>query len=543
MEPGEYDVEILADHKNLVARHEKFTVPADHATALPEVLQPGLELRIQTVDSVTGRPAPGARFYLRDQRNAAAFGPRPGSERQTDAQGFARWDHLLPGPVFVDVDRDPVYARFWSSDKREHHHDAVRASPHPTRDQGADGSIYIDVLPGRGDDPVVVQTERGVVVSGQVLDPQSRPVGGVQIDVLMSGPKGTPDGETVYGLTGFPNSTVTAADGTFSGWCIPAGNGGQTYLVADDHRNTPGYILGNGHSDPFPSAPGDKREAYIRLTTGGYIEGSVVDARGQPLANVPVAAAVLDHLDGYANHIGPKTDAQGHFRIGPLRPPSTSYAPGARTGTGTTTNLPRNGVASPSRWAKRCKPAAALRPRRLDRTANVDPNGKTLRRVGLRRDRRPRGGRAGERRSDAEVFDLDYRFDQSADASPLPPVRTDAAGGFRLPAAAKYHPLVARTGDQAIGWASMDGNKSPTITLRACTAALDGEILDPAGQPVEGVRVQITSVDGGGQAPCLTAAISPMPARSGFGACWPRPAVPADVSGCRCRKGLPVRST
>lgn len=499
VEPGEYDVEILADHENLVARHEKFTVPADRATALPGGLQPGLELRIQTVDGVTGQPAPGARFYLRDQRNAAAFGPRPGSERQTDAQGFARWDHLLPGPVFVDVDRDPVYARFWSSDKREHHHDAVRASPHLTRDQGADGSIYIDVLPGRGDDPVVVQTERGVVVSGQVLDPQSRPVGGVQIDVLMSGPKGTPDGETVYGLTGFPNSTVTAADGTFSGWCIPAGNGGQTYLVADDHRNTPGYILGNGHSDPFPSAPGDKREAYIRLTTGGYIEGSVVDARGQPLANVPVAAAVLDHLDGYANHIGPKTDAQGHFRIGPLRPAEYELRARGADWDWNHDEPPeeRRRVAVPvgetvQTGPLHFDPAGWTAPPTSTPTAKPSAGSDSEGIVGRVVDAQGNGV------PDAEVFDLDYRFDQSADASPLPPVRTDAAGGFRLPVAAKYHPLVARTGDQAIGWASMDGNKSPTITLRACTAALDGEILDPAGQPVEGVRVQITSVDGGG---------------------------------------------
>lgn len=172
----------------------------------------------------------------------------------------------------------------------------------------------------RRPEPVVIQTKRGAVVSGRMLDPKGQPVSGVQVGVLMSGPASEPDGETIYGLTGWPDSVVTAQDGTFSGWCIPAGNGGQTYLVAEDHRNIPGHTLGNGHSEPFLSMPGDAHEATIHLTAGGWIEGIIVDAKDRPPADVPAVAAVLDHLDGYTNHVGPKTDAQGRFRLGPLRP-------------------------------------------------------------------------------------------------------------------------------------------------------------------------------------------------------------------------------
>ena len=317
VEPGTYRVEITADNDNLVARQTGVEAVAGRANELPGTLQTGLTLRIQTVDSGTGQPAPGARFYVREDKGPSEIGPRAGSERQTDARGFARWDHLFPGPVFLDVNRDPAYGRFWSTDEREHGHGNAPKGPHPLGSEAADGSLFIDVLPGRGDDLVVVQTERGVKVSGRVLDPQGHALGGVPLHVIMSYPGDKPGDETVYGLNGFPNVNVSAADGSFHDWCIPAGNGGLTRLVAEDSAS---QTLGNGHSEPFPSVPGDEREVTIRLTTGGWIEGSIVDAQGKPLADTPVVAAALDQLDGYANHLGPKTDAQGHFRIGPLRP-------------------------------------------------------------------------------------------------------------------------------------------------------------------------------------------------------------------------------
>ena len=318
VEPGTYQIEITADDENLVARHDRFEVPADRVTQLPLGLQPGLTLRIRTVDGLTGQPAPGARFYVREQKNSFTIGARPGSKKRTDADGYARWDRLFPGRMFLDVDRDPTYARFWSTDPREVFHANAPKGKHPTGSQAEDQSLYIDVQPGRTDEPVVVQTERGVQVSGRVLDPQGRPLENSVVRAVITDPADTysPAG-TFFGLNGF--QARTAADGTFHG-CVPAGNGGSMRLVADLAEPEPGNTFGNGISEPFPSLPGEAREVTVRLTNGGWIEGSVVDPQGKPLAKISVSAAVADGLDGYVNHIGFETDAQGHFRLGPLRP-------------------------------------------------------------------------------------------------------------------------------------------------------------------------------------------------------------------------------
>ena len=325
VQPGEYRVEIRADGENLVARYDKVGVPVDQITALPEQLEPGLSLRIRTVDGATSQPAPGARFYVREQLGAFTVGPRPGSERQTDADGYAQWDHLFPGEVFLDVNSDPIYARFWTTDPRSPFHLEVSPGKHPIGDQGADGSLEIRVLPGRGDDPVVVETERGVQVSGRVLDPQDKPLGGAVVHTLSSDPVEGKTGETTtHSVNGFQAQATNAEDGTFHA-CLPAADGGLMRLVAEKYASA---TLGNGHSEAFPALPGDQREVTIHLTPGGWIEGDLIDSQGKPLAQIPMAASAVDGLDGYVNHINSKTDARGHFRIGPLRP--TEYDVRAR---------------------------------------------------------------------------------------------------------------------------------------------------------------------------------------------------------------------
>ncbi len=51
--------------------------------------------------------------------------------------------------------------------------------------------MYIDVQPGHTDEPVVVQTERGVQVSGRVLDPQGQPLGNIVVHAIITDPADT----------------------------------------------------------------------------------------------------------------------------------------------------------------------------------------------------------------------------------------------------------------------------------------------------------------------------------------------------------------
>ena len=314
VQPGGYRVEIMADGENLVARHDKIDVPIDRATALPGRLEPGLTLRIQTVDSETGQPALGAHFRVREYQGSGVLGARRGSERQTDAQGFAEWDHLLPGQTILDSFNDPTYARFWSTDGRELRHANAPKKPHLPGNVGVDGSLFIQVLPGRGDDPVVIQTERGVLVSGRVLDPDGKPVDRATIHaIIVAADEDNPANFITYGLNGFP--AVTATDGSFH-QCVAASNGGVLRLVGDKDDDS----FGNVVSEPFVSGPGEAHAVTLRLTKGGWVEGTVVNAQGQPQPNIALTAAAVDQLDGYQNHVGFKSDTQGRFRIGPLRP-------------------------------------------------------------------------------------------------------------------------------------------------------------------------------------------------------------------------------
>jgi beta-lactamase regulating signal transducer with metallopeptidase domain/protocatechuate 3,4-dioxygenase beta subunit len=313
LEPGDYEAEITSANGDLVARDEGILVAQGQSLALPPTLNAGLTLRVQTVDSLTGKPASGVRFSIREMIDAYVIQARPGSERQSDAQGFVQWEHLFPGTTILEADRTGMYGRFWSIDDRETFHlNAPKGRP-PVGNECASGSLFMNPVPGRTTEPIIVETERAVKIKGQVVDPDGKPAINVQVRAITYQLGQKPAGDEPAG--DLPPFSAYTQDSFFSGY-IPAGNGELTRLNGFPQDDS----LASGVSEAFASAPGDSREVVVKLTRGGWIDGRVIDAHGKPLADVNVVATAQDRLDSYEFRPWTKTGSQGEFHFGPLRP-------------------------------------------------------------------------------------------------------------------------------------------------------------------------------------------------------------------------------
>ena len=311
VEPGEYQVEIRSPDGSFVARHESVQVVEGQVNTLPTALSAALTLRVQAVDRVTGQPAAGIKFAIWERSDAAAMEIRPGSRKQTDAQGFAQWDGLLPGAVELNTSENDVYQRVWSRDARQTYPEQFPADRPPQGNEGALGQLWVKLDPARANEPVVMQVERGVKVSGEIVDATGKPAINVQLSATVDR-TGQKDGQPSGDLVPF---YAYEQDGAFHAY-LPAGNGLPTRIDARPQDIGQGVTL----SEPFDSQPGDERHVTIRLHRGATVEGRVVDAEGKGLPNVNVAATPLDHLDSFAFTPWATTDAQGRFRFEHVRP-------------------------------------------------------------------------------------------------------------------------------------------------------------------------------------------------------------------------------
>ncbi len=313
VEASDYEVEITSAGGDFLARHESVRVEAGQSGSLPATLEAGLSLRVQTVDSVTGKPAAGIKFSITEMTDDNALGIKTGSERQTDAHGFARWDHLFPGVTMLRRDKNELHQRLWTTDDRDQSPLKPPAGSLPTGSEGTYFEFNLKLVPERADEPMVVQAERGVKVSGQVFDARGKPAINVSICAMTDrSDRPDQDGSTADNLG---PSSVYEQDGAFNVY-IPAGNGVPTRLNARPQDDGQGVTL----TEPFESRPGDERQVTIHLTEGGRVDGSVLDKQGNPLPNVNVAATPLDRLDSKKFWPWAKTDAQGHFRFEHMRP-------------------------------------------------------------------------------------------------------------------------------------------------------------------------------------------------------------------------------
>ena len=301
LEPGLYEVQVSSE-SGFFARQTGFRVVAGKANGLPSQLEPGVRLRLQTVDSVTGKPVAGVRLVIWDEL-PYEIGWKKGTERVTYGQGIAEWESLLPGVTRFEV-LNNNYKRCWSTNDLDHQRGDRNFFEDPPQIGQALGPLDLDLK--RGMSPVVVEIERGVHVWGKVVGPNDQPVAKAEVDLNVAG-IGVFSGDARYRIT-------TDEAGRFNGY-LPAGNGTIYNLSAHDPQSRWANAVGK----PFNSKAGDELEFTLRLTAGGWISGRLVDPAGKAVHGVKIQVTSEDQLDN--PYFNPKatTDDQGRFKLGPMR--------------------------------------------------------------------------------------------------------------------------------------------------------------------------------------------------------------------------------
>jgi hypothetical protein len=162
-------------------------------------------------------------------------------------------------------------------------------------------------------EPVVLMFEKGVPVTGRVIDPEGNPVGGAIVVTALTG-----YGDAIDQTQRF--TARTQKDGTFA-MTLPSGGPLQYNLIAHDGDYNQWRKWANGVSEPMSPKPGEAvKDLTLTLTRGATIKGKVVDPQGNPKPGKSVRAMSADGRD--SRYVAPsaKTDDQGNFTLTNVRP-------------------------------------------------------------------------------------------------------------------------------------------------------------------------------------------------------------------------------
>lgn len=325
VEPGVYRYQVAG--KNGGFLRGEISVGPSEIKSLPEHLQPGASASLTVVDVQTGKPIPGVLIVIEENVGPYSIAPRKGSERTTDETGRVYWDNLLPGTTQFCAPNmahnggpnggQLPYSRWWSDTMANSSSQVDYKLRLPKKGEG-DQNISFDIL---GDFKATIQMERGVEVSGTVMDSKGNPIaGGTILTVPEEGRRESLTGDSRYWIT-------ADTSGAFHGF-LPAGNG-VVYNLCASSRERP---FANAVSEPFLSKPGDKFQFRLQAPKGSWVTGRVVDANGKRGSAVKVQATASDYMDSpYADKTCP-IDSKGAFRIGPLRPGKYEIRPDTEGG-------------------------------------------------------------------------------------------------------------------------------------------------------------------------------------------------------------------
>ena len=259
---------------------ESIFPPGSREVAIDVRLQPAARVAGRVVDQ-EGAPVAGARVEQEADANAMAIALVLGSEPRfaiTDRDGRFTMGGLSPGKEVKLVARHRDYA-----------------APAPLAVQPPRDGLRITLRPG-------------TLVEGTVTNATGEPLAGVRVAFAL-------EADTTSGP--FPGAaagsstrpTLTDDRGRFVLRNIPAGDG-EISLDHPDYRP---------RTEPLHVPAGQERlePAPYRLDAGLSIEGLVVDAQGEPLADVRIVADFRG--EGQFESRGAKTDAQGRFVLPGLR--------------------------------------------------------------------------------------------------------------------------------------------------------------------------------------------------------------------------------
>ncbi len=165
---------------------------------------------------------------------------------------------MMPGPFQFQVDA-PGYARWWSE---EASNEWSRRRIDETKGgwQRNFDRLDFDLEPDMK--PVTITVERGVTVTGRVLDPEGKPVAGATVAPALTG-----TGNSLTGDTRF--SVETGHDGRFT-TILPASGARAYNLVAHDGKYDHWRTWANGVRPPFRTKPGEEvRDVEISADAPG----------------------------------------------------------------------------------------------------------------------------------------------------------------------------------------------------------------------------------------------------------------------------------
>jgi len=302
IEPGEYETRLVTPAGQF-ARALNQRIALGQSLALPDKLGPGVTFQAHVVDSITQKPVAGANLWITD-RSPGLVGILAGSLRKTDKDGIARWNSIMPGRTSIGFHKEG-YTRWWRDTPESHR----RRSSTQRYSRDID-DIWLDLT--RDMPEVLINTEPGMTVTGQVLSPDGKPVAGASVDVA-----GLLTGDNRY-------SKITDADGRFTLSFPNLDNAEKQYAVVANDRS--GHWA-NVNSEPFVATAGGSKSYVMQLTRGGRVQGRVVDTHGNPVPRIEVEAIAADGMD--RDYYNPRTltDADGRFEINAMRPANYAIQP------------------------------------------------------------------------------------------------------------------------------------------------------------------------------------------------------------------------
>lgn len=257
---------------------------------------PAVTFHAIAVDSQSGAPIPNVRLWnFQDKR----------IEGTSDKDGRIVIEGMPVGKFTFNV-VSAGYARWWSQEAAQpHQKKELRDSLQRNFDD-----LEFDVTDDAA--PVKIELEREVRISGVVQDPDGNPVAGATV---------APADGTGNSLTGDTRYSVpTAKDGTFV-MTLPASGNVKYNLEAHDGAYEQWRKWANGVADPIQTKRGDQlNNVVIKLTRPAIVRGHAKDETGKPLANRDVRASAADKLENRYYDPTTKTDKNGDFELGFIRP-------------------------------------------------------------------------------------------------------------------------------------------------------------------------------------------------------------------------------
>jgi len=293
-----YDVQVKAEQG--AVRLQNVRINKDEAKKLDLKLSEAVTFLAKVIDSQTKEPVSGLRLF---------HWSHPGIEGISDSNGFIRIPNMLPGK-FDFWAESKEYCRWWSEDCLSEWN-RYKIDDEKTGWQRNFDTLDFDLKNEM--QPVTITVEKGVKITGKVVDPTGNPVAGATATLAKTGSGNSITGDTRYSFT-------TDANGNFE-MMVPASKKAKYNVMAHDGKYNQWRSWANGVLEPIVTNPGDVIEnVTITLTQPGTVKGTVVDSSGSPVPNHQVRASALDKLENRYYDPTARTDADGNFEIKFIRP-------------------------------------------------------------------------------------------------------------------------------------------------------------------------------------------------------------------------------